>query len=313
LSTLIIDTDPGLDDAHALAMALTPSPKRPAVPVGAVCTVAGNVGIDTVTTNARWLLGAFGEEAARVPLYRGAAGPLAGEWVGAADIHGADGLGEMARWPVTEVTENATPAALALVEAARRHPGKITVVALGPLTNIALALRLEPGLPQLLGRMVVMGGAVYGRGNLTLNSEFNFGADPAAADLVLAHFPDITLLTWEATLDHAFTREDFDSFFTGDSPAATSLQRLVDNRYLTDPGYGRRSAYWRADPLAMAVALDPSVVTKAARHRVYVGYGPGSAGHGVAAVDWRDIRSDRPPVTIAQELDHPRLLDLLRI
>ena len=313
MRTLIIDTDPGLDDAHALAMALTPSPKRPAVRVGAVCTVAGNVGIDAVTANARWLLGAFGEEAARVPVYRGAAGPLAGERVAAADIHGADGLGEMARWPVTDVPENGLPAALALVEAVRRDPGGITLVALGPLTNIALALRLEPRLPQLLARTVVMGGAVYGMGNLTLNSEFNFGADPAAADLVLAHFPDITLLTWEATMDHGFAREDFDSFFTGDSPAATSLQRLVDNRFLTDPGYGKRSAYWRADPLAMAVALDPSVVTKAAQHRVYVGYGPGSTGHGATAVDWRDLRSDRPPVTIVQELDHPRLLDLLRV
>lgn len=311
--TLVIDTDPGLDDAHALAMALTPSPGRPAARVGAVCTVAGNVGIDAVTANARWLLGAFGEEAARVPLYRGAAGPVAGEHVGAADIHGADGLGEMTRWPVPEVKESAPPAALALVEAARRDPGGITLVALGPLTNIALALRLEPKLPQLLGRVVVMGGAVYGRGNLTLNSEFNFGADPAAADLVLAHFPDITLLTWEATVDHAFAREEFDSFFSGGSPAAGSLRRLVDNRYLTDPGYGKRSAYWRADPLAMAVALDPSVVTGAERHRVYVGYGPGGAGHGVTAVDWRDLRSDRPPVTIVQELDRPRLLDLLRV
>ncbi|WP_340558369.1 nucleoside hydrolase [Streptomyces sp. GSL17-111] len=313
MSALIIDTDPGLDDAHALAMALTPSPRRPIVPVSGICTVAGNVGIDTVTDNARWLLGAFGEEAARTPVYRGASGPLSGAVADAADIHGADGLGDVTRWPVADVAEEALPAAMALVLAVRRRPGEITLVSLGPLTNIALALRLEPRLPRLLHRIVVMGGAVRGHGNLTLNAEFNIGADPVAADLVFANFTDITLITWEATLKHSFTREEFESFFQGGSQAATALERLVDNRYLTDPGYAQRSAYFRADPLAMAVALDPSVVTDVARHRVYVGYGPGSLGHGLTAVDWRDSRSDRPATTIVEGLDHARLLELLRV
>ncbi|MCZ7415708.1 nucleoside hydrolase [Streptomyces sp. WMMC897] len=313
MSALIIDTDPGLDDAHALAMALTPSSKRPSVPVSAICTVAGNVGIDAVTGNARWLLGAFGDEASRPPVYRGAAGPLAGAVADAADVHGTDGLGDIPRWPVADIAEETLPAALALTDTARRRPGEITLVTLGPLTNIALALRLEPRLPRLLRRVVVMGGAVRGHGNLTLNAEFNIGADPVAADLVFANFPDVTLVTWEATINHPFAREEFDAFFRGESEAAVSLRRLVDNRYLTDPGYGRRSAYFRADPLAMAVALDPSVVTRVVHHRVYVGYGPGTLGHGLTAVDWRDTRSDRPAATIVEELDHDRLLELLRV
>ncbi|MEU9204867.1 nucleoside hydrolase [Streptomyces sp. NPDC048332] len=313
LNALVIDTDPGLDDAHALAMALTPSAQRPHVPVAALCTVAGNTGIDAVTANARWLLGAYGEQAARTPVHRGAAGPLAGPGAEAAHIHGGDGLGDLTRWPVTEVKEDDVPAARALIDSARRDPGRITLVALGPLTNVALALRLEPRLPQLLKRVVVMGGAVNGRGNHTLNAEFNIVADPAAADLVLAHFPHLTLLTWDATLACPFTPDEFESFFGGETEAATTLRRIVHNRYLTDPGYADRSHYLRPDPLAMAVALDPTVVTRAVRHRVYVGYGPGTLQHGVTAVDWQDARSDRPPLTIVQELDRNRLLELLRV
>lgn len=313
MSVLVIDTDPGLDDAHALAMALVPAPRRPHVPVAAVCTVAGNVGIDTVTDNARWLLGAYGEDAATVPVYRGAAGPIAGPRSEAPDIHGADGLGELGRWSVTQTGEQGTPAALALIETAHRHPGETTLVALGPLTNVALALRLEPRLPQLLDRVVVMGGAIHGRGNLTISAEFNTGADPAAADLVFAHFPGLVLLSWETTLDHAFAPAEFTSFFDGPSRAAATLRRVVANRFVTDPSYAQRSAYVRADPLAMAVALDPTVVTQASEHRVYAEYAPGSARHGATAVDWRDTLRDRPPVTIVERLDRDRLLELLHI
>jgi purine nucleosidase len=313
LSVLVIDTDPGLDDAHAMAMALTRSGKRPHIPVAAVCTVAGNVGIETVTANARWLLGAYGGDATRTPLYRGAAGPLAGPRSEAPDIHGADGLGEFSRWPVEHVQEHAAPAALALVETARRHPGETTLVALGPLTNVAIALRLEPRLPQLLDRVVVMGGAIHGRGNLTISAEFNIGADPAAADLVFAGFPRLTLLSWETTLAHSFTPDEFASFFEGGSRAATTLRNIVANRFVTDPAYAERVDYVRADPLAMAVAVDPTVVTRAVQHRVYAEYRPESHSHGATAVDWRDTQQDRPTLTIVQELDRGRLLELLRI
>jgi purine nucleosidase len=310
---LVIDTDPGLDDAHALAMALVPSPACPRFPVAAVCTVAGNVGIDTVTGNARWLLGAFGGTAAETPVHRGAAGPIAGPGAHAAEIHGADGLGGLTRWAVPDVPERDTPAALALIEAARRHPGEITIVALGPLTNIALALRLEPRLPELLDRVVVMGGAIHGRGNLTLNAEFNIGADPAAADLVFATFPRLTLVSWETTLAHAFSPAEFKGFFAGDGPAADVLRRIVENRFVTDPDYALRPAYVRADPLAMAVALDPAVVKRTEHHRVRVGYGPGGLDHGLTVVDWRDTETDRPPVEIVLEADRDRLLALLQL
>jgi purine nucleosidase len=313
VTVLVIDTDPGLDDAHALAMALTPSAARPGFPVAAVCTVSGNVGIDTVTANARWLLGAYGEVAAGTPVHRGAAGPIAGPGAHAPDIHGTDGLGELARWAAPDVAEHELPAALALIETARRHPGEVTVVALGPLTNLALAILLEPLLPELLERVVVMGGAIHGRGNLTLNAEFNFGADPAAADLVLATFPRLTLVSWETTLAHAFLPVEFKGFFTGEGQAADVLARIIANRFVTDPEYALRPVYVRADPLAMAVALDPSVVTGAEHHRVYVGYGPGGLDHGLTVVDWRDLRADRPPVEIVTEVDRDRLLAMLRV
>lgn len=313
LSVMVIDTDPGLDDSHALAMALTPSDVRPAVQISAVCTVAGNVPLDTVTENARWLLGAYGGPAIGVPVHRGAAGPLAGPCARAADIHGSDGLGELDRWEVPEVPERELPAALALVEAARRHPGQVTVVALGPLTNVALAFRLEPRLPDLLERTVVMGGAIHGRGNLTCNAEFNIGADPAAADLVFSSFPRLSLVSWETTLAHSFTRAELTGFFAGEGRIAATLRKITENRFATDPRYAARASFFRADPLAMAVALDPSIVTSAEHHRVQVGYGPGSLEHGLTVVDWQDNLTGRPALEIVLEVDQKRLLELLTV
>lgn len=305
MSVLVIDTDPGLDDAHALAMALNQS----AHPVAAVCTVAGNVDIDAVAENARWLLGAFGAD---VPLHRGAAAPLAGPRVDAADIHGVDGLGGAPRWTVPRVGEDDGPAALALIATARRHPGTTTVVALGPLTNLALALRLEPRLPELLDRVVVMGGAIHGYGNLTRNAEFNIGADPAAADTVFAEFPRTELVSWETTMDHSFTPTEFTGFFASGSPNAEVLRRLIEHRFSNDPAYAGRASFLRPDPLAMAVALDPSIVTRADTHRVDVGYGTGH-DRGLTVVDWRNQHNDRPPVRIVRTVDHDRLLPLLRL
>lgn len=310
MPVLVVDTDPGLDDAHALAMALTPTAARPAPPVAAVCTVAGNVDVGRVTANARWLLGAYG--IGDVPVHRGASGPLAGPRVDAAEIHGADGLGGVPRHRVPDVPETAGAAALALIDAARRHPGETTVVALGPLTNLALAVRLEPRLPELVDRVVVMGGAIDGRGNLTMNAEFNTGADPAAADLVFAEFSRVTLISWETTMAHPFTPGEFAGFFAGDARPARVLDEVVRHRFAADPAYASRPSFLRPDPLAMAVALDPSIVTRAEAHRVYVGYGPG-LDRGLTVVDWLDRYDDRPAVQIVLEVDRPRLLDLLRI
>lgn len=302
---LLIDTDPGLDDAHAIAMAAARVPASELV----VTTCFGNVDLDATTANARWLLGTMAPDAV---LHRGCASPLLGERVAAEHIHGTDGLGGCER-----VGEALSPvaeghAAVRMVELARAHGRDLTIVALGPLTNLAVALQLEPRLGQMVGRVVAMGGSPAGFGNASVNAEFNFYADPVAAEIVLASVPDLTLVTWDACLDHRFSAEEMRRFWSSGSPVAEHLRVVMDHRFRTDAAYAGSPDFGRADPLAMAVALDPHCVTRAQDHAVVVGHDGGLA-HGASVVDWGDLLVDRPKVRLPLAFERSRLLDLLTV
>lgn len=301
---LLIDTDPGLDDAHALAMATRALPHDDLI----VTTVAGNVGIDEVTSNALWLVGEF---APTVPVHRGAALPLVRRHVDAAHIHGSDGL---AGYPRGEAVIAPAPphAAHAIVEAARAHAGELRIVALGPLTNIALALGLEPRLPDLVASITIMGGSPAQHGNASLNAEFNVFADAEAAETVLSRMRGITLLTWDAALATRFSPDELAAMWAGDSPEARVLRALYEHRIAQDRGYAELADYGRADPLAMAVALHPECVASSRTHRVHVVHDGGIA-HGLTVVDERDATADRFAVTIPETFHRRELLTALSI
>ncbi|WP_182256042.1 nucleoside hydrolase [Microbacterium esteraromaticum] len=299
----LIDTDPGIDDAHALAMAFSGLPPEQLI----ITTVAGNVGIDVVTENARRLVGAL---APGVAVHRGAAGPILGASVEAPHIHGDDGMGGFA-WPDAPLApEAATGAVRAILDAADRYGEQLTIVALGPLTNVALAIRIDPSLPERIGRVVSMGGTPAGWGNASINAEFNVFADPIAAEIVYSTVP-LTLITWDLTQQVRFSPAELDSFWAGDSDAAGILRGIHEHRKASDPAIARMPDFGRVDPLAMAIALDETVLVDAVRHPVVVGYG--GLGHGVTAVDWKDERSLRPRLTIPTRIDRKRAIELFTV
>lgn len=301
---LLIDTDPGLDDAHALAMATRAIPHDELI----VTTVAGNVDLDRVTANALWLMSKL---APTVPVHRGAAAPLVRRHVDAAHIHGSDGLGG---FPHAASTAEPAPghAAAAIAEAARAHPGSLRIVALGPLTNLALALSLEPRLPDLVVSVAIMGGSPAQHGNASLNAEFNTFADAEAAEAVFSRMRNITLLTWDATLATRFSADELAGMWVGDSAEARVLRAMHEHRAAGDPDYATRVDYGRADPLAMAVALHPECVASARTHRVHVVHDGGLA-HGVTVVDEHDATADRFPVAIPETFHRDALLAALRV
>jgi purine nucleosidase len=300
----IVDTDPGLDDAHAIAMAIQAFPHDRLV----ITTVAGNAPLEVVTENAAWLID---ELAPGVPVYRGAARPLVGAPVDAVHIHGSDGLGGYPHDPAG-TKPRAEHAAVAIVDLARTSTEPVHVIALGPLTNIALALALEPALPDMIASLTIMGGSPAQHGNASLNAEFNIYADPDAAEVVFRSFPHITLLTWDASLAHRFSREEMARFWAGDSDAATLLRAVDAHRWGADPAYAAGSDFGRPDPLAMAVVTRPECVAAAVSHRIRVVHDGGLA-HGVTVVDERDVLTDRAPVRIIEAFHRPLLLDALRV
>lgn len=302
---LLIDTDPGLDDIHALGMAAARLPPSEI----AVTTVAGNVGLDSVTRNARWFLGVVSPE---VPIWAGAAGPLVGRTIDAAHIHSGDGLGGAPRLPAAEAPLRGGHAVEAILEHADRHGRDLTIVALGPLTNLALALQLAPDLGERIGGVVAMGGSPAGFGNASANAEYNVYADPVAAEIVFERVPRITLITWDLCLETRFSAEELASFWAGPGVAATTLRSVHEHRLAASPDYARSETFGRADPLAMAVALDRACVADSESHPVRVGFS-GGLDHGATVVDRRGLLSTRPDIEIVRVLDRERVLSLLTV
>lgn len=299
---LLIDTDPGVDDALAILMAASHAD------IAGLSIAAGNVGLVYTVRNARTLVDVLGND---VPVFAGCAAPLVRAPEGdAAFVHGRDGFGDIG-FPEPAAALCGEAAALALLRLTRERPGALTLVALAPLTNLALALRLDPGLPQRVARLVVMGGAVTGHGNTgKVPAEFNIGFDPEAAHVVFEAFPGFDLVDWEASLRHAFDDAEFDQWLAaGDRRAAFFGQIVATARgYHAENG---RSGLVAADALAMAVALDPSIVTRSATRAVAVEL-DGHLTRGATVVDWAARLGRSAQANIVLEVDQRRFAAMVR-
>lgn len=299
----LIDTDTASDDAVALVMAL----RHPDVLVEAITVVAGNVDVDRGVQNALYTVEQCG---ASVPVFRGAAAPLRRPLETAVHVHGVDGMGDVGL-PLTGRTPAPGEADAVLVDVLNRCPGEVTLVTLGPLTNVARALDRDPALPEKVERLVVMGGTGQGSGNITPVAEYNIWVDPEAAARVFdAGFP-LTMVGWDIAKAHAqMTPDAVAALRAEDTPLAhfcldiqAALEAFVAERRETD-------WYTLPDPIAMAVALDPAVATRTVRRHVAVETGSALC-RGQTVVDHHGVTGRPPNVDVVLEASRPAFLELL--
>jgi len=189
---VVLDCDPGIDDAFAIAFACG----HPGLDLTGVTTVAGNLGLDRTTANALSLLEFLGHPG--VPVAAGSQAPLLRTFHDARDVHGESGLGG-AKLPAPRGRPLAVHAVDFLIEVISAAPGTVTLVATGPLTNIALAVRQHPQLVSQVADLVIMGGSA-GRGNVTPAAEFNIWCDPEAAAIVFGAGWQVTMAGLDVTL-----------------------------------------------------------------------------------------------------------------
>ena len=313
---LLIDTDPGIDDALAILLALA----SPEVRIETVTVVAGNVPVDLAAANARRIL-AVAAPTPMPPVIRGAEAPLKRSLVTAGHVHGQDGLGNLdrfvdrggrLRYPEPPPTVETRSAAEAILETVDRWGPALTVVALGPLTNLAAAAALDARRLARAGRVVVMGGAVTVAGNVTPAAEFNFFVDPEAAAQVLEAGLAVELIPLDVTRRVVLAQ----------AVLTERLRRCPDDRIarfildFTLHGFAFGASQEGGgivlhDPLAMAVALDPSLVT----------FEPmsveveceGKLTRGLSLADRRAIPSHRkrvPSCRVAMDVDADAVLRL---
>jgi len=301
MTALLIDTDPGVDDALALLLAFS----LPGVEVAALTIAAGNVGLRHTVANALKLCEVAAVE---IPVYPGCALPLVRTAEDASYVHGRDGFGDVGYRPSTRQPAD-EHAAQAMLRLSRERPGELTFVMLGPLTNLALALRLDPSLPERVARLVVMGGAVNGRGNTTVPAEFNIGFDPEAAHIVFSGWPRFDLVDWEAVLDHPLSHERVECWLSTGSPRASFYAAISrQTRDWSRPQHG--DSWHSADPLAIAVAAVPEGIIEAVERPVAIELA-GQLTRGASIVDWQRRSGQADNARILQRYDRARFEAML--
>jgi purine nucleosidase len=258
----LIDTDTASDDAVALIMAL----RAPDVRVVAITTVAGNVDVKQATRNALYTVELCGAD---TPVYVGAEKPLLRTYTNATWFHGRDGLGDH-NYPSPRRSCEKLHAADAIIDTIEANPG-LVIVTLAPLTNLALALAKKPEIGAKVGRCVVMGGAPCCEGNVTPAAEYNIWVDTEAARIVMLSGMPVELIGWQLSRGDAVLQEKdialIQGFDTELARFAIECNSHARQAYKTQTGEDGISL---PDPIAMCVALDPSVGTEWSEHYVNV-------------------------------------------
>lgn len=292
-----IDTDTASDDAVAILMAL----RWPDVHVEGISVVSGNVPVEMGARNALYTVELCGKA---TPVYLGLAKPLLQEASYAYFFHGSDGMGNM-NYPEPRRSLQPEHAVEALIKAVRGAPGEITLVTLGPLSNIAAALAVAPDLAEKIPMCYVMGGAAACLGNMTPAAEFNIWVDPEAARMVFHSGIPLLMVGWEhcrgaANLDDRDMAEvrAIDTPFAHFSIDCNASAIETNRSWLGDPGLSL------PDPVTMAIALDERVCTRRNKHYVDVEI-QSTVTRGMTVVDELGVLNKQPNIEVCWAIDVP--------
>ena len=300
-----IDTDTASDDAVALALALTDD----CVNVVGIGVVAGNVPLDSAVQNALYTREVCGRD--EVPVYVGADRPLVFELGTAQNVHGNDGMGDIGL-PLTGRVPDPGHAVDALIEASHTHAGELTLVTLGPLTNIALAVRRDPTLTERISRVVIMGAAADHVGNVNPVAEFNMWVDPHAVQVVLDSGLPLEFVGWDISRRDAVIvpalADELRAIGTPLAEFCVDIQATVASFCATET---KLAGFDLPDPIAMAYAIDPTIATETRRMHLDVECDSATT-RGMVVMDLLGFTRREPNALVVMHADHERFVDTLR-
>ena len=304
---IVLDTDTGVDDAVAIVLAAN----SPELDLLAITTVAGNAPVEECTRNCLLLSDLLWPS--RPPVVaQGAPAPLERKLLTAPEVHGRDGLGgDLESLPDPTGRAASVPAHRLLADLAGENPGELTLVATGPLTNVAAALREDRGAVASFRRIVIMGGAFDVVGNTGPVAEFNFYVDPEAAEMVVSSGLDITLVPLDATTKVPLMRKELEKRREAppaDHPrgrVATILRRALDYYMQYQFGESGLDGGFMHDPLALASVIAPELLISSPQGVQVVGRGK-DRGRSI-----RDPAGGRRKIDVALDLNGPAFRDLL--
>jgi purine nucleosidase len=250
---IIIDTDPGVDDALAFLLALA----SPEIQLEALTTTQGNVTLEKATRNALSVLELC--HASHIPVASGSVLPLVQPLRASADVHGESGIGN-SRLPEPQTRPVSQHAVDYLIERVLAEPNEMSIFPIGPLTNIAMAIRKEPRFASAVKELVIMGGAILEHGNMTPLAEFNIYVDPHAAHIVFHSGIPITLIPLDVTHKCLLKQEHVDRLMKVDSPISRFIRDAMEVYLEASFALGYKGSSLH-DPLTLATVIAPELLT----------------------------------------------------
>jgi inosine-uridine nucleoside N-ribohydrolase len=313
---VIIDTDPGVDDAFALFLAM----RSPELQVEAITAVAGNVPLSLTLPNALRLVEIAGRK--DIPVAAGASSPLIRKLVDASYAHGNNGLAGVT-FPAAKLEPVKDRAADLICRIVRANPGAITIIGIGPLTNVALALREDPEIASMIQSIVLMGGSLSG-GNVTPAAEFNFYVDPEAASIVFGSGIPIRMVGLDVTRKVELTQRHIDTLQAGSGPVSEAAARIAESALRMQRAPNSAGRMHLHDPLAVSCLINPTILSFEDYHVAIETSGTITAGESVgfrhsplsfsAPLQTANLTSVAPFVvnaSVATGVDSDKFFDLL--
>lgn len=255
---LIMDVDTGVDDAMALVFALTSERAT----VEAITVVAGNAYRDEAYNNTLRVLKLL--DTTEVPVYKGADKPISGLWKTEEEYFGPDNFGGVSgKYPTAVLkSESKKLAHIAMRDMIKQRPKELTLIMLGPLTNLAIAMLMDPSLTDDIAQIFILGGNIYGKGNVKASAEFNFITDPEAVRVVLQRATcPVTVVVWEAVLQATVPWHIYNELIGEDTKLARFLRDVNNHTVECCMKHGEQSAFYLGDFLAVMAALVPDSVS----------------------------------------------------
>lgn len=307
-----MDVDCGVDDAQAIMLVLA----APNVKLLGITCVHGNTSVENVCKNTLRVLQAC--DRLEIPVFKGASKPILGNVIDAGQFHGEDGFGNAPdpNAPSLDLTQK-EGAVSAMIRIINENPGEVCLVATAPLTNLALAVRIDPTLPSKLRRLYIMGGNTESRGNTTVCGEFNFTADPEAAHIVLSDYQCPTYLAcWEFTCHSKLSWEFCDAWLAQDSRKARfmaqifrhSIEVVQSGRF--DKEFVAGSGFVSCDSYAAAAAVDDSFITECDQYPVSVEL-TGTLTRGMMVMDTVDMMKKSHKAFIMKKVDMEKFKQMM--
>jgi purine nucleosidase len=302
MNRIIIDTDTGVDDAQAILLAFGHKGTK----VEAITSVSGNVDVEKTTANVLKVLDVAEQD---VPVYPGCALPLVNPPMHASYVHGVDGLGDCGI-PASKRKPEGKHAVHALIDMANANPGELSIVSIGPLTNIAVATMLDPELPGKFKELTIMGGAVSGKGNTHINAEFNIYFDPEAAHIVFDRWPMVRVLDWETTMATGLAKSDMEVLLAINTPKGEFFKKTSASTRAFLKEHFKMDMMFAPDGLAMAIALEPSIIKRKEIRHLSIELS-GEQSRGLTIVDWFSMGGKAPNAEIIMEVDQARFVEMM--